>query len=150
MGTMTDAVDVAGVLCGCTVGFAGLLLCGWWLWSRFARPHGQHANLDERTSAIRLQRDAHPVEARLSGPSRTSQVDRPVCCRTGDSVQPVTVFSPAPPKTVHRASVVAAFFDSATRRDLPPVGSPLPRTSEGWAPHRGNLVEDGAAHVSNA
>lgn len=151
MGSITDAVDVAGVLCGCAVGLAALLLCAWWMWARFTRPGGQHSNLDEHTSVARFQHDARPTEVPppASGRSRTSQAGQPTRGCTDDSVQPILAPSLAPPRAVHRAAVVAAFFDSPTGRDLPVVSCPLPRTPAGWAPRRGDLGAASAAHVSD-
>ncbi|MFI5590124.1 hypothetical protein ACIA5G_34115 [Amycolatopsis sp. NPDC051758] len=56
MDSAARTVNVAGVACGCAVGLAAILLFGWWLWARFARPHGQHNNLDDHTSVAQLLR----------------------------------------------------------------------------------------------
>lgn len=56
MDSATRTVNIAGVVCGCVVGFVAILLFGWWLWARFARPHGQHSNIDDHTAVDRLLR----------------------------------------------------------------------------------------------
>jgi hypothetical protein len=66
-------VEIVGLGCGCAVGLAAVLLLTWWLWSRFARPHGRHSHIDDSTSSARL-RD-HDVTApvqpnQLQGASR--------------------------------------------------------------------------------
>ncbi len=152
MGSDTDATEVAGVLCGCAVGLVALALCAWWSWARFARPHGRHAHLGVRTSVTSLPHYAQPADGLSSGPtqSRAAQPDRSARGHTEGSVQPMLASSPAPPRAVHRAAVVATFFDSPTHRGFPPITCPLPRDPEAWAPHRGSLLSESTAHVSNA
>jgi hypothetical protein len=43
-------VESVGLACGGAVSLAAVLLLTWWLWSRFARPHGRHASFDDSTS----------------------------------------------------------------------------------------------------
>ncbi len=47
MNRTAPIVEVVGLGCGCAVGLAAVLLLVWWLWRRFARPHGRHADFHE-------------------------------------------------------------------------------------------------------
>jgi hypothetical protein len=62
MNHSAPVVELVGLACGCTVSLAAILLLAWWLWSRFACPHGRHSSIDDSTSSVRL-RD-HDVTAR--------------------------------------------------------------------------------------
>jgi hypothetical protein len=72
MDSAARTVNIAGVICGCAVGLAAVLLLCWWLWARFARPQGQHSNLAGHTSVARLVRqNTMPVPPCSDEPTET-------------------------------------------------------------------------------
>jgi hypothetical protein len=72
MNHTAPVVESVGLACGCAVVLAAVLLLTWWLWSRFARPHGRHASIGDSASNIQTRNTdaAAPMEPKqLEGAS---------------------------------------------------------------------------------